>query len=1176
MAAMEPRNREKPHIRGGGPMLLAIFFVSGASGLVYQVVWSRSLTLVFGSTTQGVATVLATFMGGLALGSWLASRAGDRARSPLRIYGALEGGIAILALAALLLMPALESIYLLLYEWVHLSLSGLTLLRLVLAALFLMPATTLMGATLPILSAYFERRGAVEGQGASILYAINTVGAVAGAAGAGFLLVPGLGVTGATLAAAAGNLLAALGALHLSRRAEEEEREIRIPFASRAPEGQGPAAPAGERLGAPTRAAVAAAIALSGAGALILEVCWTRTLSLTLGSSTQAFTIMLTTFLVGLAVGSALASRLLGRIGDPVAAFAMAEIGVGLAVYAGVFLFPELPYTFLQLYSATTGSPHLFDLGRFLLAASIMALPTLFLGAIFPLAVRCVRVGAVEAARPVGFLYAVNTLGAIVGSLAAGFVLIPMIGLQRSLVAGALVNLSIGAFLFAMSARSRQVVRWSLAGAIFLLMPGLPLSAPAWNPVLMTSGVFQYAPRFAELFSSRAEFEKYHDLRNQLFYRDGLTTTVTVEKRPMRTDGKEWIVLTVNGKVDASSVGDMDTQVLIGTLPLLLAGTPEKVFVIGWGSGITVGSALAHPEVKSLEAVEIEQAVLDASRYFHSFNGEPESDPRVSIDINDARHAVLVSDEKYDVIISEPSNPWISGPARLFTREFFRMVSARLKPDGILCQWVQMYGLDVDAYMTLLRTVSEEFEDVIVFKGSPGDTMILASPTHMTLNLAEMQRRMQVPTVKAGLARIGIHDLPSLLAFYRAGGEALRDLVGEGQINTDDNAYIEFASARSLYRVEDYAIDAILTAVPSNPMDRSDLSGLPPVVALRFPLFMARAFLQGGQQARAQTVLNSVGKGGKVPPEVAAEIGAIQGEILLKAGNQEGARAAWESALQADPDAIGALVSLGRALRDDEALPDTERSIRLLTRAVEVHPDSAEALLEFARSLAAAGRHAESIPPLRAAEALEPPASVAPFVELQWGRSCFATGDAECAVNRLTRYFAEWREVPKPAQMSVDAALDLGRAYLERGDKPSALEQFRVAAELGGTLATWHRGQAEAALKRGSPDLAEHHWRRAVQWNAHDTKSHIALGALLSGAGKWDEALEAWNALLTRRPDEVAGLQGVVTALSRLGRSEEAIPFLEHLIKAEVNTERLPALEASLAKLRLQAASAPE
>lgn len=1170
MANGGPSKRSSPvaepgrPLRFGGPVMLAIFLLSGASGLIYQVVWSRALTLVFGSTSQGVATVLAAFMGGLALGSWLASRRGDRASFPLKFYGLLEGGIAILSLCVLVLLPVLDAVYKAIYPVAHLSLTGLTLVRFLLAAIFLLPTTTLMGATLPVLSAYFERRGGVEGQGASILYAVNTAGAVAGTAAAGFWLLPGLGMRGTALLAAGLNLLAALSALALSRLSEEREGVfIRIPFADRPsarPPGAEPAAEAG--LGASGRMGVAAAICASGAGALVLEVAWTRTLSLIFGSSTHAFTLMLTTFLIGLAAGSALASRLLGRVRAPLHAFALVELGAGLTAYAGVFLLPELPYLFLQLFRATQENSAWFGAGRFLLAGAVMLPPTLLLGATFPLAVRALRIGTEDAARTVGRLYAVNTLGAIAGSLAAGFLLVPVVGLKQSIVAGGIVNLAAGAFLLSISPTRKVALRAALAGLLVLFMPGLVMSAPPWNPLVMSSGVFQYAPRYIDVFPTRKAFFDYHDSHVELFYKDGRTATVSVEKRPMLQDGSVRIALAVNGKVDASSYGDMDTQVLLGQLPLLLAPRPEKVALIGWGSGITAGSVLTHDSVRSLTAIEIEPAVVEGSRFFREFNHDPYEDPRLDIRINDARHALLVGEETFDLIISEPSNPWLPGPSRLFTREAFEMIRDRLAPGGILCQWVQLYGLETDSYKTLLRTLGSVFKEVMIAKGSPGDTIVLASDSPIRLDVAEIARRMRRPEVAEDLKRIDTTTPVQLLSRFLAGSGILAAVVGDGPLNTDDNALIEFAAARSIHLLDDHRNEVMLALIPWSLLDVADLSGLDGEDRAYFPLDLAREYVLAKLPQRATACLDRVGKHEDLPPALLAATHAIRAEILLQAGDDEGAHAVWEQeALRRDPDCLPALLGLGKHLLAREK--DAAAAEKLLSRAVKVSHGAAEPSLELGRALHALGRHAEAVAVLSAAIAQGAEEKFAPFLHGQWGRSCFSLGDADCAIRELNLYFHGWRTVPKPAERSVDAAIDLARAYLAKGDTSDALEQFRVASELGVNLGAWHLEQSRPLLEAGKIEEAIAHLEQAIRWAPSDSRAYHVLGSMYMRDGKWNEGLALWEKLLVRQPEDKLALRGISQSLARLGRLREAAPFLQHLIEVEEDPEEIARLSAA-------------
>jgi tetratricopeptide (TPR) repeat protein len=453
----------------------------------------------------------------------------------------------------------------------------------------------------------------------------------------------------------------------------------------------------------------------------------------------------------------------------------------------------------------------------------------------------------------------------------------------------------------------------------------------------------------------------------------------------------------------------------------------------------------------------------------------------------------------------------------------------------------------------------------MIMAGSAGDTLVMASNSPIRLDLAEIRRRMERPEVARDLARIGVRDLPALLAHYRAGGESLRERVGAGPLNTDDNALVEFAAARTLYRTHHDDTEETLFHASSSPLDRADISGLTPAEAAMLPVAMARAWLDADLPERAKEALKRGAGGRDLQPTLDAQMAAARGDLLERLGDGEGARAAWEAALLADPGSLEG-GSLGRALqKEPETLP---RAVSLLSRVAKAHPRDARVRLELGRALAASQRHDEAIVALNEAAGLDPMPETEPFIHMEWGRACFATGDPDCAIREISRYFREWREVPKPAQLSVDAALDLGQALLMKGDKVRAMEQFRVAAELGGTLANWHRGQSDEALRIDEGELAEYHLRKAIEWNALDARAYHNLGAILTNQGRWEEALETWAALLERRPDDARALRGLIAAMHQLGREEQMVPHLEHLIQVEEDPERLMALQLSLDRLR--------
>ncbi len=1156
--------------------LLVVFLLSGASGLIYEVVWSRALVLVFGSTTHAVSTVLAAFMGGLALGSILVGRRGDRLRHPLRVYAWIEVAIAVTALAVLALLPAMVPIYRLLWGVVGDSPAGITTLRFALACLVLLPPTTLMGATLPILSAHLERADQASsglgetaardrGAGAGALYAANTLGAVAGVAAAGFLLLPALGMRASALAAAACNLIAAAAAFRLARRSDNR------PCASLSHEGEAsfPSGPATVPAGHP--AVLMVAFGISGAGALIFEVVWTRVLSLVLGSSTQAFTIMLTTFLAGLALGSAAATRLLRRLPDPILALALTEVAAGAWAFFGIRLFSELPYAFVELFRAVGGPTPLFHAGRFLIAALVMLPPTLFLGAAFPLAARAALAVRSTVSDQVASLYTANTVGAILGSCAAGFVLIPAFGLQNTLVAGCMAVLAAGAVLLAVAPSGRPLPRYGLAAALLVSVLVLPGATPPWNSAAMTSGVFQYAPHYIQQFKSRSEFLQHHASQGMLFYKDGPTTTVSVERRSERINGEINTVLSVNGKVDASSAGDTDTQVLLGQLPLLAARRAGAVLVIGMGSGVTAGSALTHP-IPSLAIVEIEPAIIEAQRFFENVNGRPLLDPRTIVRINDARNDLLMSDETYDVIISEPSNPWITGPSRLFTSEFFELARARLNPGGLLCQWVQLYGLDHDALAAILRTYAAVFPHRIVFKGSPGDLLILGSTGPINLDVEEIASRMKKPPVAADLARIDVVEPADLFSRFRlddAGIEAYISMGSahdDGSLNTDDNARVEFAAARTLYQQDHEPNDHAIAQVSCSILPHLRfLPGSKENGATAVSSAIARRLIRSGLLEKAEALFVAAQTLPAATPRERADLMAARGALLHKRGDFEGARRVWSEALALNPLEPRATHGLASLMLSAGAIEEASALLRgaasdplcriLLGKARFLAGDYQGALLtlEGVSDQAAGARR------------LDPDAGS--MINLYRGRAMLATGDPAGAVRELRAYFEQHPGAPRPAETSIDAATDLARAWMALGKSSEAIAQFRVVAGLADSLASWNVRQAIEALRRKDPSSASRSLRAALTWNTQDGGARRLLAHVLTDLGQYDEALAAWRDLDHSSLGDPEALRNIAALSMRMRRPRDAAAAYRRLEGIEGDPAVIEALQTAIRKL---------
>jgi spermidine synthase len=493
----------------------------------------------------------------------------------------------------------------------------------------------------------------------------------------------------------------------------------------------------------------------------------------------------------------------------------------GLTAFATLALFHMLPYWFsIAFHALDAGNPTdenqrlLFGL-QFLLAGVVMLPPTLFLGGMFPLVVRICGGALKQVGRTVGTAYAANTVGTIFGSALGGFLVIPFLGIQGSIMAAIVLNLLLAALVLIFPgeeeggrkgkapARARARSRGRLVGAALCVAGALVfwILQPSWDVLLMNSGLYQSMRMMDGSHLTREEFDRYTRKRDELlFYREGVTTSVMVA----RGSGGN-LYLSVDGKVDASTYEDLATQLLLGHLPMLhlpdrKAGDPgPSVVVIGYGSGMTVGSVTLYP-IDSLTSVEIEPAVVEASRAFSEHNHDPLSNPRVNVVTGDGRNFLLVTEDRYDVIISEPSNPWMTIASNLFTREFFQLGKSRLKPGGVFCVWVQLYGLPPDLLRTIERTFSGVFPHVTIYMPIPfGDLILLGSDEPLYPDLGKLEGQMAGMAIGEDLARIGVLSAADLLTYHLFGDAEARSFAGRGDLNTDDNALIEFNAPLALH-----------------------------------------------------------------------------------------------------------------------------------------------------------------------------------------------------------------------------------------------------------------------------------------------------------------------------------------------------------------------------------------
>ncbi len=782
-------------------LTLALFFGSGAVALVYELCWLRVITLHLGSTAIAVSLVLALFMGGLALGATLGGRIADRGVRALRLYAWIELAVSAYAFLSSRFFAAATAAV---AGW--LGAEGaerfvlLTTVRFLVIAALLLPPTVLMGATLPLLSRFLADRGSPGGRAAGLLYGCNTIGAFVGTVLAGFVLLPRFGLVATLAGAAAVNAAVALLALGLSLRLEA----VRTAAGRDPGLGVRPSSPA-TAAGDPADGAspgLLVAVAASGLAFMACEVAWARVLAQVLGGSAYALTIVLATVLLGLGGGAAIVAVALRA--SPRAArrlFFGLALASGVAVCSSSAMFSRLPYWFIRLFAAWRLDQE-FDRVlqvEWLLAGAVILLPATLMGGLFPAAAQLAIRSAAHTGRGAGRVYAWTTVGDIAGSLGAGLVLIPTLGIRATLlVAVGLLTLAAAAAVVSW-ARPRSSLAAGLASATVLALAiGL---TPRWDEVTMSIGPYQYAAKWADALERDPSREIMRSLV-KLYYEDGLTSTVAVFKSP--TDA--YRQLQINGKVDGSDGGDMLTQRMLAHVPLLLHPRPRSALVVGLGTGCTAGSAAIHGAVEQVTAVEIERAVIDASRrLFSHVNHRVHENPRARVVATDARFFLRTHPGAFDVIIATPSNPWQAGNADLFTEDYYRLGAAALTAGGVFGQWMHLYTMSPENLALLVRTFLRVFPQAYVVHVPPNDLMVIGSRGELPLDPVRLRRRFEADGVAEDL-RLPTHpnvdSFEGLLALFRLGPAGARSLAsgGDGRLHTDDLPVVAYEGPKDVLR----------------------------------------------------------------------------------------------------------------------------------------------------------------------------------------------------------------------------------------------------------------------------------------------------------------------------------------------------------------------------------------
>ncbi len=898
---------------------LVCFFVTGASGLIYQVTWNRLLGFVFGNTVFAISTVLTSFMAGLALGSYLAGRYADRISRPLRAYAILGIGVGVYCLFIPLLIKLLGGIYIPLQRSLQLSSYAASLIRFFLCFLVLLIPSTLMGATTPIFSKFYIEQGEKFGHGVGRIYSINTFGAFFGVMIAGFFMIEHLGVYNTIGVGVIGNIGVGAACLLMDRRSRQNRPErLKRPDQDTAST-------------IPTTSTASTVLmigfAVSGFAALTYEVAWIRILLMIIGSSVYAFSIMLATFLLGLALGSFIFSVVARRKTVNLLWFGVAELAIGLIAILTLPIFGKMPFYFVSLFERLGHNYVALEFGKFLLCSLVMIVPTILLGSLFPMVTQICTRDYSELGRKVGTVYSVNTLGNIGGSFAAGFILIPHLGMQNTVIFAAILNVAVGCAVLLAAQTARPKFRVAIAAASAVVAVACVFAIPSWDKMVITSGPSVYAARYAEDEGHDRKLSISGAGEELLYYEEGIEATVTVRKRPQTGT----TVLAISGKVDASNSGDMYTQLMVGHIPLLLSPNPETALVIGLGSGVTLGVAALYP-LKKIDCVELIPAVEEASKFFIEENRNVLADPRVNLTINDARNYLDVTTQKYDVIISEPSNLWLAGMANLFSVEFYQSCKERLASRGILCQWVQTYRLSSDDLKIAIKTFKTVFPHTSIWYTVLGDLIMVGGGDEMTIDYKQLAEKYNISEVRRNLMRLSMREPLALLSCYLLDEDGVDRLVEGSRINTDIRPILEFSAPRSLYQK---------TAKPNHDMLLS---------------FRSREFPKM-KNFDEERVLRR------------ASFWYHLGVVYDFRGLPNEARRNYEKAISVDESFAPAYVGLALNLRKTKKIPEAMENLK---KAIALDPSEADAYYNLAQIYDSQGLKDEAISSYRTAIKLSP------------------------------------------------------------------------------------------------------------------------------------------------------------------------------------------------------------
>jgi len=823
-------------------ILLSFFFLSGCSALIYEIVWLRKLVLIFGSTTFAISCILSSFMMGLGLGSFLIGRFIDRFHfdksALLLIYTVIELAIGICGLSIPLTLKHFVTAESFLFSALSNSYYLYNIIIFILIFTLLIFPTILMGATFPVMSKIIVNRLSRKGSYFSLLYFINTFGGVIGIALCGFYLLPFKGINLSNLTAVSINFIITLASLLLYLAIKGSKRSPYFGYEILEEETGDDAGTAENNIlqdsyplpeGKDHSGLICVAIFTIGAISMILEITLTKYLALFLGPDTYAFSIMLLTFIMGIAIGSILAGLFINRLVNTLLAFGAFQVLIGVFCFLSVIYYRIIPWLYTVYFAQTIDYGIKSVLIKLSLCSLIMLIPAIMIGMLFPIALSYCTKNLNRMGSSIGKVYIFNSIGSVVGSFACAFLMIPVLGIQKTIYATIIINIAVG-LVCILKATGFKVLSlfkfiriqigkdgfqpvWRIR---FFPVSVVMLAAiictigiffiSEWNKGIMTAGPYVYADRdFYSIYNkippSFSHFSKLYEAEeeNIIFYREGINTVVSVTRH---SSGD--LSLKVNGKVDAGTGSDMKDQILIAQIPMLIASSIheslDKVLCIGFGSGVSL-NVMSSYNVNELYVVELESAVLEAASYFEAGNDSILEKPNVTAIVNDGRNYLLLTENRFDVILSEPSNPFIPGAAKLFTREFYRMAKSRLSDEGIYAQWIPLYGFDETSFKSVLKAFVSEFPESLLFNYSRGSLVVLGFKQVPKIDVRKIKELFNRSRIFGFFTNklVNVRNYHELFAMFNMGSREIMQYCADARENNDDNSLVEYLTPVHLY-----------------------------------------------------------------------------------------------------------------------------------------------------------------------------------------------------------------------------------------------------------------------------------------------------------------------------------------------------------------------------------------